>query len=227
MVPRRPFFFYALGYRRNPFGALTDEEWAEVAVLPSEVTAVIRSPFTHLQLLGPQGSGKSTCLLKLTHQFREQGLQVAYEYLPVGQREYHTETVGLDVFLLDEAQRLRWGERRRLLREAGRLRLVLGSHADWRRHFARRGVSIHTVTLGDSLTADTLHTLLARRLDYFALPGVERVMLAADAVAFLLDTFGGDLRKMEYFLYEVWQQQDRVTTITADWLRHLYRAHLG
>jgi len=187
------------------------------------VMTVIQAPFTHLQLLGPQGSGKSTCLRKLTHQFREEGLQVAYEYLPLGQREYRTNTAGLDIFLLDEAQRLRRRERRRLLRDAGRLRLVLGSHADWERHFARWGMSIQTVTLGDSLTADTLHALLVQRLDYFALPGAERVMLAADAVPFLLDTFGGNLRKMEYFLYEAWQQQERVTTITTDWLERLYR----
>ena len=39
---RNPWFpFHSLGFRCNPFRVLTDEEWAEVAVLPEEVLEVV------------------------------------------------------------------------------------------------------------------------------------------------------------------------------------------
>ena len=106
-MQKRPFFFHhTLGFRRNPFGAMESSEWAAVAVLPLVLTDLLDIPFTHLQLLGSMGSGKTTTLLKLVERFTQTGQRVTYEYLPQGERVYRTDTAVLDIFFLDEAQRL-------------------------------------------------------------------------------------------------------------------------
>jgi hypothetical protein len=215
----RPFFsFHTLGYRRNPFGALTAEEWAAVAVPSPEVVAASEYSRSHLQLLGPMGSGKTTALRWLAARYAAQGVSACYEYLAEGERRFVTDLAGVGVFLLDEAQRLSWRERRRLVGvgENGRLRLILSSHEDLTPLFWRRGLPLETVWLTEELTLDHCRAVWQRRLDYFALPGRERVGLGETAVVYLYHTFGQNLREAEYFLYEVWQRQAEVGEITGE-----------
>ncbi len=215
----RPFFsFHALGYRRNPFGALSAEEWAAVAVPPPEVVAALENSRSHLQLLGPMGSGKTTALRWLAARYAAQEVSAAYEYLAEGERRFVTDLTELAVFLLDEAQRLSWRERRRLVGvgENGRLRLILSSHEDLTPLFRRRGLPLETVWLADGLTLDQYRAIWQKRLDYFTLPGRERVWLGETAVIYLYQTFGQNLREAEYFLYEVWQRQTEVGEITGE-----------
>jgi hypothetical protein len=137
------FPFHALGYRSNPFRALTDEEWADIVVLPGVVIEAA-SGAGHLQILGELGHGKTSTLLGLAQQFRRSGLSVAYEYLPIGHDSFTSTLTSLDVFLLDEVQRLRPNERRRLLAAtASGLRLVVGSHEDLTPLFNRADPPIH------------------------------------------------------------------------------------
>ena len=158
---QRPFFHFPhIGYRRNPFGALTDEEWMAIAVMPPTIEGILAAGFEHLQILGPMGIGKSTTLLALQAEFQNQNLQckdaeaqrkesvesaksavekITYEYLPEGQRHFVTDTSELDLFLLDEAQRLNWWQRRKLLKAASHLQLVFSSHEDLAPLFRKRG----------------------------------------------------------------------------------------
>src|SRR4051812_44035267 len=99
----RYFPFHAIGLRCNPFRALVDEEWAEVAVLPELMRAVLVGGFVHLQILGAIGHGKTTTLLGLLAHFTRAERRVDYEYLPDGQRHFRADIDNLDVFLLDEA----------------------------------------------------------------------------------------------------------------------------
>lgn len=203
---RDPYFpFRALGLRANPFRALTDDEWADVVVLPPAAEAAVHSAI-HLQVLGEMGRGKTSTLLGLAARLRRAGQRAAYEYLPLGQRAFRAPLAGLDVFLLDEAQRLRSGERRRLLAAAaGGLRLVVGSHEDLSPLFARRGLAVVTVQLG-APDYEHLERVLRRRLDYFALdPARPAISLAPAAVAALHAAYGSDLRAIERCLYEVFQ----------------------
>ena len=220
-----PYFpFHALGFRCNPFRVLTDDEWADIAVLPDAVASVVESGFAHLQVLGPLGHGKTTILLGLAARFRREGKGVVYEYLPVGQLQFHTSLRGPDVFLLDEAQRLNRSERDRLLSAAqlakGGLTLVLSSHYDLGLLFAKRGLPLTTVHLEATAAFDHLSAVLNRRLSYFALdknaPGAT---LTPDAVRCLHETCGGNLRAMQYFLYEVFQRLKSKGAISADYLR--------
>jgi hypothetical protein len=61
--------------------------------------------------------------------------------------------------------------------------------------------------------------MLEQRLAYFALNDVPSVTFTPDAVAYLRDTFDGDLRAVEQFLYEVFQQLRRAESLTAAHLR--------
>jgi hypothetical protein len=217
---RDPYFpFHALGFRSNPFRALTDEEWAAIVVLPEAVLQAAAGG-GHLQVLGEMGRGKTSTLLGLAEHFRHEGRVVTYEYLPIGKDTFKLALAGLQVFLLDEAQRLRPSERRRLLTAArGGLRLIVGSHEDLAPAFTGAGLSLSTVRLETTGRAH-LEAILARRLDHFALGDRQpRVTLDPSAAKYLEATFGNNLRAMERFLYEVFQHLEAPVALTAESLK--------
>jgi chromosomal replication initiation ATPase DnaA len=201
--------FPDIGFSCNPFRALTREEWAAAAVIPEAVHRALR-PGGNVQILGPAGSGKSTVLLALDDKFLREGRTCAYEYIPPGCRRFRTQTDGLEVFLLDEAQRLSRGvflllrERARLARAAASgIRLILGSHEDLRDDFRAERVELASVRL-EPPDAEQLAVLLERRLGLFA-QRPDRAEFTPDSILWLLKHFGGDLRTMECFLYEFFQ----------------------
>ncbi len=237
---QRPFFHFPhIGYSRNPFGALTDEEWTAIAVLPPAIEHVLADGFEHLQLLGPMGIGKSTTLLALQTEFQRGGAEaqrkksaesaesadnkIIYEYLPEGQRYFVTETKGLDVFLLDEAQRLNWWQRRKLAKVVSNspLRLIISSHEDLTPLFAKKGLNLTSVDLSGEIDVGWITAVIHKRLSYFALPNQPHATLTPAAITYLVETFGQNLRQMEYFLYEVWQQLESTHPIDSDFLRVL------
>lgn len=228
-MQRRPFSFRPLGYRRNPFGALTDSEWAAIAVVPEVVATAVADDDVHVQLIGPAGSGKTTILRRLSRQLQQPDRHVVYEYLPDGQRHFLTPLQPLDVFLLDEAQRLSWWQRRRWLNwvQYGNRRTIFSSHQDLGAHFARRALPLVTFRVDRLVTAESVRVMLMRRLAHFALEESERITLSEDAVHFLYQTFGAELREMAYFLYEVWQQQTEVGELTAVDLQQMMDAFDG
>src|SRR5262245_51950677 len=108
MAADRYFPLRAAGFWANPFRALSDREWAEVAVLsPSVQECWDRSP-ADLQILGSKGAGKTTTLLALKALAEDRGRRVAYAYLAEGQSEPPgdlPDVADLDLLLVDEAQR--------------------------------------------------------------------------------------------------------------------------
>ena len=202
---RNSFFpFHALGFRCNPFRALTDEEWGEIALLPPEVADALPAG-GHLQIVGETGSGKTSALLALWKHFREEGRSVVYEYLPAGTTTFRADLRSPDVLLLDEAQRLNRRARRRLAAAAkGAARLILSSHEDLSPLFERSGVALTTVRLTAPSSARLRH-MLHRRLAYFALPAGRFPPFSDDALDALRRACGGNLRAMERCLYEAFQ----------------------
>jgi len=213
------FPFHALGLQCNPFRALTEEEWGDIALVPPELLAL--GAGTPVQILGERGHGKTSLLMGLAAHERRQGRKAVYEYLGAGQDRFKTSLAGLDTFLLDEAQRLNRRERRRLLDEVltpdTAQRLIVGSHEDLTRFFARRRLKLATFRLG-AMSAGHLRAVMERRLAYFALPGGPRVTLAPEAVTYLHRRFGGNLRAVEQLLYEACQQLPGPGEITVDCL---------
>jgi hypothetical protein len=212
------FPFRALGFSGNPFRRLTDDEWAAAAVLPGELVRLAHSSSDHLQVLGAQGRGKSSCLRSLATRFRRYGLRTTYEYLTPGTKSFSTSLDGLDVFLLDEAQRLKARERTRLLAAASPERrgprLVIGGHDDLTPLFTDHGLPLATVRI-DSITPAYMHAVLTRRLAFSALDDPPAITFSPDAAHYLCDTFGSNLRLVERFLYEVFQSQPRRGRLTS------------
>lgn len=212
------FPFVALGFRANPFRRLTDDESAAVAVLPDELVRAARSSSDHVQILGAQGRGKSTCLRALGTRFARNGLRTAYEYVAPGSNSLSGSLDGFDVFLLDEAQRLKARERARLLASASNrrrgFRLVVGAHDDMAPLFAGQRLPLATVRL-DSISPARMQEVLTRRLALCALDDPPAITFSADAVRYLCDVFGSNLRVVECFLYEVFQSKPARGSLTS------------
>lgn len=208
--------FYALGLTRNPFGRLTDDEWARSAIVPPPIQAAFDAGH-HLQLLGRKGRGKSTTLRALIGQCTDAGQAAAYESIPRWRGRFHTEARALAVFALDEAQRLHlWRWPALLWRvQRGDLRLLVGSHRDDRLLYRALGVRVVSFRLGQM--NDRAHTaaLLARRLRVFALEDAPRVQFSQEACDYLWGRFRDNLRAQDDFLYEYFQQLRAPGTITA------------
>jgi hypothetical protein len=211
------YFPYArLGLRGNPFQALTNEALAQVAEVPPELAA------GHWQVLGEQGAGKTTLLVALAHHARAQGQSAAYEYLPEGAAAFTTPLAGLALFCLDEAQRLRPGESRRLragLAAWPGLRLVVASHADVAPGLAPGRMG--TLRLGPA-EPELLARLIERRLAFFALPGGALTGLTPEAVGYVHTASGGNLRRAEQGLYEVFAAGPPLGWIEVDYVRSVW-----
>lgn len=208
MASNHYFPFEALGFHSNPFRALTDEEWATIAILPPEICDALQQD-THIQILGDAGHGKSTTLRGLVSQLGQQGKKVEYEYLPLGQHHFITPPSiiqNLDVFLLDEVQRLNRRQRNKLFSIVTKhhVRLILGSHEDFEPRFSKNKLPITTIIL-DDIDPSFLGEMLTERLNYFRIGSNSPVYFEADAIDYLLDRFRRNLRLMEYYLYEVFQ----------------------
>jgi len=206
------------GFISNPFRALTDQEWEEIALLPEAVLLALNSrPPAHLQITGEAGRGKSSALRAICGQARLADISSLYEYLPLEASGFESHLRGVALFCLDEAQRLRQEERQRLLQDAVRhgTRLILGTHEDLTLLFERHALPLTTVALED-LSALHRRAVWEDRLTRFARPGTPHATFAPDVHAYLQTRFGTDLRSAERFLYEFFQIRVRTpATISA------------
>ncbi|MEI2607117.1 MAG: hypothetical protein V9G20_00645 [Candidatus Promineifilaceae bacterium] len=204
--------------RLNPFQALTEAEWAEIAVWPvAAATAFATS--AHLQFLGPMGSGKTTLLRACHARLRfTPHCRVAWEYLAKGQYRRQTPLNNLDVFLLDEAQRLWWWERQKWVAAACHqpIRYLFTSHQDLTPLFQRYHQPLTTIHL-DTPTQEHLYAMLTRRITYFN----SHTTLTPEALDWLWQQFAPCWRDMEYFLYEVWQYWGEKTVIGVEELEQM------
>lgn len=218
-MEKRPFFAQRqLGFRRNPFSALTEQEWGATAFAPPACAFSPRQSKQNLQLIGQVGSGKSSLLLYYVGLLREEGVSVVYEYIPQGQRRFLSALDEVDIFVLDEAQRLnRWHLRRWMgwLCEKPSRRTLFGTHRNLAGWFEKRGLLLSTFDVAAAVSVETYACWLERRLRYFALDGEPVVRFTADAVQLLYMWFGADMRAAEYFLYDVLQGMGRPGTVTA------------
>ncbi len=223
MKRKRPYFsHHRLGYRKNPFGALTQEEWTAVSFLPDEAAAALEEGTAHVQLLGRDGCGKTSALLQMAARLEARGQAVVYEYIPEGQSWFEEGNGRFDVFILDEAQRLNWRQRRRWLKLGRAHRLIFSSHVDLTPYFKRRGWPLYSFDVAAAVSPAAYAAWIERRLAYFALPQTPAAALAPDAIQFLYDTFGPNVREAEYFMYEVWQGLTEAENITAGYLAEKY-----
>lgn len=191
-------------------------------MLPEELTAISDEHNTHVQIIGNDGHGKTTALMGLTAYFSRKGKRFAYEYLPVGQSKYNTDIQNLEIFLLDEFQRLSERQRVSLIASAsvvpiGGLQLIVSSHEDFVNYFKACDLSLTTIRLG-KIFALRLRIILERRLRFFTLDETANPSFTIGAVQYLWNTYGGDLHSVEHLLYHVFQKLKPCEKITE---RHL------
>lgn len=209
-MSERYFPFTRLGYRCNPFRVATKEEFGALGVLPEGIRPLLEGTASNLQLLGERGRGKTSILLRLLAHFREEGINVAYEYLPPGQRAYSSALDDLDLLLLDEFQRLGRRARAKLIlrarsRDRAGLWLIISSHVDAAAAFQSFNKPLETLHLS-SLGKSHARKVLERRQEYFSLPDGATARLSDDAFDLLWERYGDDLRAIEAALYEAFQQ---------------------
>ena len=219
------FPMWRLGYRCNPFRTLTREEWRELAVLPEGLHTLIHSLPPLTQILGDQGRGKTSALLALEREINHRGWPVAYEYLPPGTKRYTQDPSDLQVFLLDEAQRLSRRSLKKLLKMVSanphtKFRLIISTHADLTGLTLAHGISIQTLTLSEP-SPEFIQSLIELRLCFFESPGHQGVRLAPNAESIIRSYCGSDLRLLEKLLYEVYQTWNSENSITATHVRGL------
>lgn len=156
-----------LGLWRNPFGELTPDERAELAVVETaSLLAFLEQTQTVVQFLGDCGFGKTTHLLALRMAIhrRSGNAQTASEgivYFPEGGPRPSIPN-GRPLFI-DEAQRMSWLQRQNLLRRAGPI--VLTSHSDLSAYFLRAGFQVLSVNVGAAKSPQQLAEILNLRLD--------------------------------------------------------------
>jgi chromosomal replication initiation ATPase DnaA len=222
-MSKRYFPFRSMGFRCNPFRALTREEWSEVAILPPQIDEILSRDFTHLQVIGEQGAGKTTTLFALKRHFSNQGQRVQYRYLPPGEKRFRGDLRATDILLLDEMQRLSKIHRTRLIKVIASqngegVRLIFSTHEDLTTLFERHNRPLETKSLERHEKA-FVRQVIERRLQFFALDEQPEVRFSESAFRFLVETFGSDLRSREDLLYDVFQQRGFEGEITDETLR--------
>jgi hypothetical protein len=186
--------------RRNPFGELTLQERAELAIVDELDTwlARLRDPRVALQLVGGAGFGKSTRLLALHRHMA--GSTFVY-YPEDGTRP---ELPSGRPLIVDEAQRMGWWNERKMLRGPGPI--ILATHVSMEQKLARAGWSLILVDLDQRLTTATLVRILNRRIEASRFDAAQSVPLIEETSAkMLLERYGDNVRSIEEYLYDLLQ----------------------
>ena len=188
-----PYHRYNL--RRNPFGELTREERADLAVVDvGDWLKFLADDRSVLQFIGPCGHGKTTHLLAIERAIRK----AEYVYLPEGGP--NPTVSNHRPMIVDEAQRLSYWQLRRVLKRGGPL--VFGTHTDHSRAIIRAGLNVCTVNVSEDSSAQQLIKILNQRVDASRHgDGLVPRITASHAIG-LQNQFGANVRAIEHFLYE-------------------------
>lgn len=183
--------FRELNLPRNPFGELTPDEWAAVAVVDVDpLVDWLSEDGRCVQLVGACGRGKTTHLHALRRALPHAVMRRAGRQ-PPGPG---------DLLLLDEYDIVGPLARWRHLRRASRC--AVAAHADFSRQLGWMGWQVHTVHVAvrDRATIARIAEHRVRQLAPGPLPAAPPVDL--DAV---VDRTGDDLRALTDALYDAWQ----------------------
>jgi hypothetical protein len=191
--------FARLNLYRNPFGELTSDERAELAVVDARRwTQLLDDPKTAVQFVGSAGHGKTTHLLAIAGSLPG----AAYIYLPpAGPQPRIPRRRPL---LIDEAQRLTPWQRRRVFARGGPL--ALGTHEDLSGALRRAGLEVVTVDVGADRSPEQLMQILNRRIEASRATDAPLVHIDLPQAIELRHEFGGDIREIEQHLYHQFQQ---------------------
>ncbi len=202
----KPDLPYAhLNLRRNPFGELSLNEWAELAIVDIEnVLPKLQKRRFVLQFMGEKGYGKTTHLLAI----RSRCPNAAYTHIPEGQRARILRGTPI---LVDEAQRLTFWQRLSTFRSP--IPLVLGTHRDFTDELIRAGRKVETIHVDAATTADRLHKIVNARVEEFRRGAGAVPSVSPETAATLLLKFGPDIRGAMHELYTTFQTLRDIRTV--------------
>ena len=191
-----PFHRYHLF--RNPFGELTREERADLAVADiGPWLAHLANRSSVVQFVGECGRGKSTHLLALAKQLPT----ARFIYIP--EKGPSPTLPDIRPLMVDEAQRLSNRQRNHLARTGGPL--VLGSHCDHTHLFQRHGLQVHTVFVAELVTPPAICTILNHRIEASRHQLGQVPSISMQFAVRLFEQFGSDMRGIEHYLYSQFQ----------------------
>ena len=195
-MQKSPFHRYHLF--RNPFGELTREERADLAVADISPWLVhLTNPSSVVQFVGECGRGKSTHLLALAKQLS------AARFIYIPEEGPSPSLPDFRPLIVDEVQRLSNWQRNRLARAGGPL--VLGSHCDHTIQFQRYGLTVHTVLVAERVTPSTICAILNRRIEASRHQPGQVPSISMQFAVRLFERFGTDMRGIEHYLYRQFQ----------------------
>jgi hypothetical protein len=196
MRPAGPPFAH-LNLRWNPFGELSSQERAELAVADcGHWEARLRRPPQGLQILGPCGRGKTTHLLALWSRFPG----APYVHVREGESPRLPEARFL---FIDDVDHLPRRARSRLFRRASSL--VFTTHVDLSAEMEKRGLPAATLRV-DGCSERQLLRIVERRIEHARRGPGAVPRIGEDVARQLLERHGDDLRAIEFTLYEVFQE---------------------
>tara|TARA_R110002049_G_scaffold50370_1_gene142943 strand:+ start:32856 stop:33524 length:669 start_codon:yes stop_codon:yes gene_type:complete len=202
-APRHEWLPWAwCNLRRNPFGELSRDERARLAVVNApELARLVENQRHAVQLIGECGRGKTTRMLALQKYLPDASYTYLAEDQPCG-----PIPVGRPI-LIDEAQRLTRRARRAIF--CSGLPLVLATHRDLSRPLSRAGYHVTTQWIGQHADAEHISQIMNRRIEAARLANGPVPTLSMQQADQLVARFGSDIRKMEAFLYDNVQQQKK------------------
>lgn len=209
--------FAHLNLSANPFGELTPSDRAAAAIVDTQRWRdwLADGGRRAVQFIGECGRGKTTHLLALASELKG----AHYVYLPphplearrwvprycLASRAPLPDFPNADVLVIDEAQRLPRRLRSELL--ARGLPLVLGTHCNLARPLRSAGYVQQVVSVATSVTAERVHAIMNRRIEQVRIDQGPVPRISVQQSEQLCQQFGDDVRAMEGYLYEQFQQQ--------------------
>jgi hypothetical protein len=186
-----------LNLRWNPFGEISQEDVAQLAVVQVEqYVERLNHPGFALQFLGEPGRGKTTHILKL------------HDYYPEAPYLHFRENADIPaipqapLLFLDETQRLPRSLRRQVFsRQAS---FVIGTHYDHARELQKAGKVYNSIHLR-GITRDHLETVIQRRIEWARRNPGPVPVISIGRIDQLIQEYGDDLLRILHQLYEEFQ----------------------
>ncbi len=193
------FAFASLNLRRNPFGVLSHEEQAELAVADlGAARRALREPRSAVLFEGPHGCGKTTRLAALCSEWPDG----AWLHVEPGRVPAIPAAPALFIDSLDylPTRRLRG-----VLRDVEHLAAT--THVELSCALERRGLRVHRVRIG-GLDDDALRVIVDRRIEAARRGPGPLPEVADEALHQLIARHGDDVRAICHQLYDDFQRRE-------------------
>ncbi len=195
-----------LNLRRNPFGEMGRKERSEVAVADVEdLVERLRKPGFAVQFMGNHGCGKTSHMLAILKHYPDA------VFVHVHERERPSIPGGHPLFI-DDVQFISRRRRAGVFRR--KASFILGTHQDMSVELRKAGLETKTVYPGEAMCKERLHLIFHRRIENVRRGPGPLPCVPMSEIRILMDRFGGDVRAMEHFLYDIFQTLKEVQDVS-------------